>query len=98
MSGDPELLFYRHNIHDLMEAQRQQSAQAVQRIESNQLLNTPTEDTVSKIVASFHFDIPVLHRDQAEADQREGQVPVSDYFSRDYDGGAGHPTAHRHYC
>jgi hypothetical protein len=70
MSGDPELLFYRHNIHDLMEAQRQQSAQAVQRIESNQLLNTPTEDTVSKIVASFHFDIPGLGSSRSRSARR----------------------------
>lgn len=84
--GDPEILFYKRDMFDVMEGHRRQASQLVQQIDGNTLLNTPTEDIVADIVAAVRFDIPVIHRDQAHADQREAQVPVHDYFSRGYDG------------
>jgi len=84
--GDPELLFFKYDIISTMEEHRKKASQLVQQINANALLNTPTEDIVADILAQVQFDIPVLHRDQAHADQREAQVQVHDYFSRGYDG------------
>ena len=81
-----EPLFFKYDISSVMEGHRQKASQLVRQINGNSLLNTPTEDIVSDITAQVRFDIPVLHRDQAHADQREAQVPVHDYFSRGYDG------------
>lgn len=87
--GEPEILFCKFDMHGTMEAHRQHALAAVQKIESNRLLNTPTADIVEEIAGIYSLNIPTLHRTDAEADQREGQVQVVDYFSRDYDGGLG---------
>lgn len=84
--GDPEYLFHKYDMFSVMDSHRQQASQLVQQMDGNTLLNTPTEDIVADVFAKVRFNIPVLHRDQAHADQREAQVPVYDYFSRGYDG------------
>jgi hypothetical protein len=45
-------------------------------------LNTPTEDLVEQIAPRFRFDIPILDRQNAEVDQREGAITVYDQFER----------------
>jgi hypothetical protein len=84
--GDPDYLFREHEMFGVMDGRRQKASQLVQQMDGNTLLNTPTEDIVADIFATVRFDIPVLHRDQAHANQREAQVPVHDYFSRGDDG------------
>jgi hypothetical protein len=84
--AQPEILFYKHNILDTMEAHRERARQLVEQINGHALLNTPTEDIVADIAIQLRFDIPVLDRDKAHADQREAMVEVHDYFSRGYDG------------
>jgi hypothetical protein len=84
--GQPEVLFHEHAILDTMEAHRNRAAHLVQQMNGNVLLNTPAEDIVADITQQLRFNIPVLHRDQAHADQREAMVEVRDYFSRGYDG------------
>lgn len=78
--GDPEMLFQKIDLHNVMEAHRQHSLAEVQQIPRNALLNTPTADTVDTICNKYRLDVPTLHRDEAEADQREGQVRIVDYF------------------
>jgi hypothetical protein len=84
--GNSELLFFKYDIFSAMEEHRKKASQLVKQINGNTLLNTPTEDIAADILAQVRFDIPVLHRDQAHADQQEAQVPVHDYFSHGYDG------------
>jgi hypothetical protein len=84
--GQPELLFHKQDILSTMEAHRQRAAQLVQQMNGNILLNTPTEDVVADISGQLRFDIPVLRREEAHADQHEALVEVRDYFSRGYDG------------
>lgn len=81
--GEPELLFYKHDMHSVMEAHRQGSAKAVHDVDADRLLNSPTDDVVAEILQTYILNVPVLRRDDAYVDQREGQVPVRDYFARD---------------
>jgi hypothetical protein len=84
--GQPEILFHKQDMHSTMEAHRQRASLLVQQMNGNSLLNTPTEDIVADITEQLQFDIPVLHREQAHADQREAMVQVRDYYSGDDDG------------
>jgi hypothetical protein len=90
--GGPELLFYKHGMHEVMEAHRQRAAAAPAGIQDNVLLNTPTDDLVERIVAEWSLHVPVLDRDNAEAESSEGPIEVFDHFRRDYGGGRGTAT------
>ena len=70
----------------MMENHRKRAAQLVQEFAGNVLLNTPTEDLLASIFDEVRFDIPILHREDAYADQKEARVPVRDYFSSGCDG------------
>jgi hypothetical protein len=56
------MLFYEHDMHGVMESHRQQSAAAVQQIESNRLLNTPTADVIEELFGRYRLIVPTLHR------------------------------------
>jgi hypothetical protein len=87
--GEPELLFYKGDMFRTMEGHKHFAVQAVQQIQDNALLNTPTEDIVARLTDQYRMDVPVLRRDDAHVGQREGSVEVIDYFSRDYSSGRG---------
>ena len=80
--SQPEFLFHMHDILVTMEAHRAGAVQLVRQMDGNTLLNTPAEDVVAEIAQQFRFDIPVLRRDQAHADQYEAVVEVHDYGVR----------------
>ena len=79
--GAPELLFYKYDMHNVMDGQRSQIAKRVQGERAgNALLNTPTDDLVARIEKELRLEVPVIHIDQAHADQYEGQVEVFDTY------------------
>ncbi|WLB91351.1 hypothetical protein [Bradyrhizobium japonicum] len=90
--GQPELLFNKIGMHDLMYRQEQSATGAPAGINDNVLLNTPTEDLVEELAEKYRLNVPVLDRSNAEADHSEGPVEVYDYFSRDYGGSDGRRT------
>jgi hypothetical protein len=53
--------------------------------DGNRLLNTPTDDLTPYFSDKYKLEVPVIHKDRAYVDQREGKVPVIDYFARGYD-------------
>ena len=83
--GEPELLFYKHDSFQVIEAHRQQAGSAVTAIHDDRMLKTPTEDLVAEILRGVQLDVPRLAVAEAFVDQREGQVPVRDQF-KDYGG------------
>lgn len=89
MSYEPEPLFFKADMHGVMDHQRARMSQEINAYEPNRLLNTPTEDLVAFFADKFQLEVPMLHKDQSFVDQKEGKVSVIDYFSRDYGGGLG---------
>ena len=87
--GEPELLFYKGDMFRTMEGHKHFAVQAVQQMQDNALLNTPTEDIVAQLVEQYRMDVPALRREDAHVEQQEGSVQVIDYFNRDYGGGPG---------
>ena len=90
--GQPELLFNKVGMHDLMYRQEQSATAAPAGINDDVLLNTPTEDLVEELAEKYRLNVPVLDRSNAEAEHSEGPVEVYDYFSRDYGGSDGRRT------
>jgi len=85
--GQPELLFNKTGMHDVVYRQEQSATAAPGGINENALLNAPTEDLVEELAERYRLNVPVLDRANAEAEHSEGPVEVYDFFSRDYDGG-----------
>jgi hypothetical protein len=90
--GQPELLFNKTGMHDVMYRQEQNATAAPGGINDDVLLNTPTEDLVEELAERYRLNVPILDRANAEAEHSEGPVKVYDYFSRDYGGRDGRRT------
>jgi hypothetical protein len=86
--GEPELLFYKYDMHSVMEAQRSQIDKNVQEYSGNALLNTPTDDIVHELAEKLRLEVPELQRVEAHADQHEGEVEVFDTYGAMF--GEGH--------
>jgi hypothetical protein len=82
---EPEVLFHKYDINRVGEAQLANAAKEIASYDADRLLNTPTDDLVAYFAQKYRVDAPVLHRDQAYVDQREGKVKVVDYFSHGFD-------------
>lgn len=78
-SREPELLFHKHDIFQVVESHRAGAVQLVRNMDGDRLLNTPTDDLVQYAVEKFAFDLPQLLTDQAHVDQREDDVEVHDF-------------------
>ncbi|MEA2861904.1 MAG: hypothetical protein QOC72_3943 [Methylobacteriaceae bacterium] len=88
---DPSLLFAEGDFFRLMDSRRQALANEIQSYDSNQLLNTPTDDLVQYFRARFALESPKLRQEDAHVDQQEAQVQVRDHFA-DFRGGHGGVT------
>jgi hypothetical protein len=53
--GRPEILFYKHGMHGVMEGHRQRAAGAPASIQDDTLLSTPTDDLAHGF-QSFHLN------------------------------------------
>ena len=72
-------LFNEHDMFAWLDAHEKQIGQMVQAIPSNTLLSRPTDDVVTEIAGRLRMEVPVIHRDQAHADQKEAQVRAHSY-------------------
>src|SRR5690348_17346341 len=88
-SRELQLLFNKFGMHAVMDHQLDEAAKAVAGYDADRLLNTPTDDLVPFFYDKYQLEVPTLHKDRAFVEQREGQVPVVDYFTRDYGGDPG---------
>ena len=79
-SGD--FLFNGNSIFDILQSRERSAGDAPTNMNDDVLLNTPTDDLISQIVAQYSIDVPVLDRNAAWIDSSEGQVAVSDYWAR----------------
>jgi hypothetical protein len=80
--GQPELLFNKIGMHDVMYRQEQSATAAPAGINDNVLLNTPTEDLVEELAERYRLNVPVLDRANAEAEHSEGLLQSTLLFAR----------------
>lgn len=74
------LYFSRTNMFTVLEMQRSEADRAINAINPDVLLNTPTDDLVKTIVDKYKLDIPVLKRDEAHLEEpREITFAKEDY-------------------
>jgi hypothetical protein len=74
------LYFNRANMFTLLEMQRKESDKAINSINPDTLLNTPTADVVEDIVDKYKLEVPILLRNDAHLDPpREVMLTVQDY-------------------
>ena len=72
--------FARTNMFTLLEMQRKEADRAINDVNPDALLNTPTDDLVRKIVDTYKLDVPVLLRADAHMDEpREITISKQDY-------------------
>ncbi|WP_200808427.1 hypothetical protein [Tistlia consotensis] len=74
-----EQLFRKTSIFEVMEVHRREADKRVQGIEGDRLLNTPTDDLVAYMGKILGFEIPILKRGAAIADQHEQTRTIQDY-------------------
>jgi hypothetical protein len=80
ISGQNELLFWKGDIHSIVDAQLQNATKEIQGIYPDRLLNTPVDDLVSYIADKYRIDVPVLHRDEALLEEpQETRMDINDY-------------------
>jgi hypothetical protein len=74
------LYFARTNMFTVLQMQREEADRAINAVNPDALLNTPTDDLVKQIVATYKLDVPVLQRDDAHIDEpREIAITKQDY-------------------
>src|SRR6266478_5845969 len=74
------LYFNRIDMFSFLQRQREEADKAINAINPDALLITPTDDLVKQIVDTYKLDVPVLLRDQAHMDEpREITTAVQDY-------------------
>jgi hypothetical protein len=77
---DAILYFNRTDMNSVLDGQRKEADRAVEAINADVLLSTPTEDHVATIAERYALDIPVLQRDQAHLEEpREITMAIQDY-------------------
>ena len=80
VSHQSEVLFFKADIHGIMEAQQRNMNAEIQGIDADRLLNTPVYDLVSYFAEKFRIEVPVLHRSQALLDEPEETfIEINDY-------------------
>jgi hypothetical protein len=80
VSRQNDLLFYKGDLHQVIELQKRNMTAEIQGIDPDRLLNTPVDDLVSYFADKFRIEVPVLHREQALLDEpRETFMEMNDY-------------------
>jgi hypothetical protein len=82
-----DYLFSGTSIFDILTNQERAAGNAPTSMNNDELLNTPTDDLVDRVVAQFSISVPVLDRAAAWIDSSEGPVAVRDYWARGVDPG-----------
>jgi hypothetical protein len=77
-----DYLFNGTNIIDVLNNQERKAGNTPTSVNDDELLNTPTDDLVDRMVAQYSIDVPILDRAAAWVDSSEGPVAVTDYWSR----------------
>ena len=75
--GQGDYLFCGADWFSVEEGQRRKLQSEIDAIDGNRLLNTSVDDLCDYFEDKFRIDVPVLHEDQAVADQQETQIDVS---------------------
>jgi hypothetical protein len=74
------LYFNRTDMFAILDMQRKESDKAINSIDPDTLLNTPTDDVVEDIVDKYKLEVPILSRDEAHMDTpREVTLTIQDY-------------------
>jgi hypothetical protein len=74
------LYFNRTGMFAILDMQRKESDKAIDSIDTDTLLNTPTNDVVVDIVDKYKLEVPILSRDEAHMDPpREVTMTIQDY-------------------
>lgn len=66
--GEPRPLFNKNDMSNLSRQYLLEAGNAVQKIPSDELLSTPTEDIVATLMDKYSFTSPTLRRDEAYID------------------------------
>ena len=75
--GQGDDLFCSADWFSVEESQRRKLQSEIDAIDGNRLLNTSVDDLCDYFEDKFRIDVPMLHEDQAVADQQETQIDVS---------------------
>jgi hypothetical protein len=72
--------FARTNMFTVLQMQREEADRAINAVNPDTLLNSPTDDLVKQIVDTYKLDVPVLLRHDAHMDEpREITISKRDY-------------------
>jgi hypothetical protein len=72
--------FARTNMFTVLQMQREEADRAINAVNPDTLLNSPTDDLVKQIVDTYKLDVPVLLRHDAHMDEpREITISKQDY-------------------
>ena len=76
-SSERKYLFSEYDMHALLEGHKKDLRDEIAAIDGNQMLNTSVDDLCACFVKKYRRHPPVLLEDQAEAEQQEAQIDVS---------------------
>ena len=72
-----DYLFCGRDWFSVAESQRRTLQSEIDAMDGNRLLNTSVDDLCDYFEEKFRIDVPMLHEEQAVADQQEVQIDVS---------------------
>jgi hypothetical protein len=72
-----DYLFLKHDWFYIQENNKGKLTKEISNYNGNKLLNTPTEDLCEYFLGKYQLNTPVIHIDNAVADQQETKVDVS---------------------
>lgn len=79
---DPELLFAKSDLSDVLRNQERKAFEAIESFDANRLLNTSVEDLVSYFVSEYQVEPINILNEQISVDQNEAKIDVSRDQSR----------------
>lgn len=87
--SDRNYLFSDGDIFAVVEGRKKQIEEEINGLDRNRILNASIEDLCGYIEEKFRLQTPILHEEQAVADQNEGTVEVYDTwrYARDREDG-----------
>ena len=79
---DPELLFAKHDLSEVLRQQERKALEAIESFDANRLLNTSVEDLVQYFVSEYQIEAVNILDQQISVDQAEAKIDISRDQSR----------------
>lgn len=82
MSEDSTILFFKYELHSVIEAHERKLLEAIAAVDGNRLLNTSVDDLCDYLEQEYRINVPAIKDAEIAVQQEEAAVDVRGYPNR----------------